>query len=59
MPTMTTGNELADRVTFHWNTQGRILPEVLGMRQDDLRELLFNVRDDHHELIAAIRALLR
>ena len=59
MPTLATENTLADRVTMHWNTQGRIHPEVLGMRQDKLRELIHSIRDDHYELIAELRALLR
>ena len=50
---------LSDQVVLHWNTKGRIHPEVLGMRQDEIRELIRNVRDDHHELIVALRALLR
>jgi len=53
------GNDLPDRVIVHWNRRGEILPEVLGMRQDLLEELVDGIHVDHQGLIKELGKLLR
>jgi len=51
--------DLSGQVVLHWNTSGRVHPEVLGMRQDELRNLIRDIGEEHHELIVVLRGFLR